>query len=80
MTTASLAGADATESTRFEIARPLHFAAEPPNGALSAYVNQQPQSLFDRGALCRSPARPHGFGHQIVVDVDIRSHGVPLYV
>jgi hypothetical protein len=62
------------QSTRFEIARPLHLAAELSNGALSAHVNQQPQSLFDRGALCRSPARPHGFGHQVVVDVDIGPH------
>jgi hypothetical protein len=63
-----------TRAGSFEGPFPRHLASQSPNAALAPRLNQQAQTLFNRRALRPSAAAAHRLVHQVVVDVDVRSH------
>jgi len=47
-------------------------------GLIGSNLDKTAQSGFDRGPLGSSASRLHRLPHQLVVDVDIRAHGLRI--
>jgi hypothetical protein len=51
-----------------EIAFPLDLPSQAADSGLPFHLNQQPQPLFDYGALGRQTGHPYGFPNQLVIN------------
>src|SRR5947208_2495593 len=77
MTTESASRGAARPSILVQIATPRDFPAQTPNACLTAGLDEQPQRTLDNGALGAFAAGTHRFTHQIIIDVDVRTHPTP---
>lgn len=68
-----MAGA-ACATALVQIAAPPDFSAQAPDLCLSASLDQKPQATLDNGTLGTLAARAHRRPHQVIVDINIRSH------
>ena len=57
-----------------EVALPGHLPSQTTKAGLAAGLNQQPQPLLNHSALRLCAAAPHRLPHQLVIDVDVRTH------
>ena len=57
-----------------EVVLPGHLPSQTTKAGLAAGLNQQPQPLLNHSALRLCAAAPHRLPHQLVIDVDVRTH------
>jgi hypothetical protein len=65
-----------TETSLVEVTVPDDLAAEISDAGLILGVNQQAQRFFHDRSLGSRATASHGPAHQLVIDVDVRSHDV----
>src|SRR5688572_3953333 len=70
----SAVAAGPAEATEAQISAPLHLSPKSPDRALVTDMDQHLEALLNNSPLARRPAGAHGLAHQVIVDVDVRTH------